>query len=171
MAVVDESSKAPPGDPGGASWWAGSVSVLPPGAGPDEGVAVALLVVEEVGVNRRVERRIVQLDREVIATLGGALRPGGPDLGAPDIDPMTGALSFARWVSGTMRTFLVCTLRVTISPWNSLPNFVKEPMLAMSLLLGCIEPATTAASMAIGKPEADRRRTPRGLERSGGWRR
>src|SRR6202790_4388989 len=27
-------------------------------------------------------------------------------------------------------------------------------MLAMSLLLGCFEPATTAASMAIGKPEA-----------------
>ena len=81
MAVVDESSKAPPGGQGGASWWAGSVSVLPPGAEPDEGVAVALLVVEEVGVNRRVERRIVQLDREVVAALGGALRPGGPDLG------------------------------------------------------------------------------------------
>jgi hypothetical protein len=34
-----------------------------------------------------------------------------------------------------MRTFLVCTLRVTISPWNSLPDFLKEPMLAMSLLV------------------------------------
>src|SRR5258708_32039872 len=53
-----------------------------------------------------------------------------------------------------MRTFLVWTLRVTISPWNSPPTFLKEPMLAMSLLLGCFEPATTAASMAIGKPEA-----------------
>src|SRR5450432_2545213 len=53
-----------------------------------------------------------------------------------------------------MRTFLVWTLRVTISPWNSLPDFLKEPMLAMSLLLSCFEPATTAASMAIGKPKA-----------------
>src|SRR5579859_2819921 len=53
-----------------------------------------------------------------------------------------------------MRTPLVWTLKVTISPWNSLPTFLKEPMLAMSLLLGCFEPATTAASMAIGKPEA-----------------
>src|ERR1700727_2468089 len=53
-----------------------------------------------------------------------------------------------------MRTFLVWTLRVTISPWNSLPDFLKEPMLAMSLLLGCFEPATTAASMAICRPEA-----------------
>src|SRR5208337_2058324 len=53
-----------------------------------------------------------------------------------------------------MRTFLVWTLRVTISPWKSLPDFLKEPMLAMSLLLCCFEPATTAASMAIGKPKA-----------------
>src|SRR6266851_7784432 len=33
-----------------------------------------------------------------------------------------------------MRTPLVWTLRVTISPWYSLPDFLKEPMLAMSLL-------------------------------------
>src|SRR5262249_13332136 len=65
-----------------------------------------------------------------------------------------GALSLARLVSGTMRTFFVWTLKVTISPWNSPPTFLKEPMLAMSLLLGCFEPATAAASMAIGKPEA-----------------
>jgi hypothetical protein len=37
---------------------------------------------------------------------------------------------------------LVWTLRVTISPWK------------MSLLLGCFERATTATSMAIGKPSA-----------------
>src|ERR1700722_14668035 len=52
-----------------------------------------------------------------------------------------------------MRTFFVWTLRVTISPWNSPPDFLKEPMLAMSLLLGCLEPATAAASMPIGKPK------------------
>src|SRR5271166_110084 len=39
-----------------------------------------------------------------------------------------------------MRTFLVWTLRVTISPWNSLPTFLKEPMLAMSLLLAVSSP-------------------------------
>jgi hypothetical protein len=55
----------------------GSVSVLPAGARPYEGVAVALLVIEEVGVNRRVERGIIQLDGEVVAALGGPLRPGG----------------------------------------------------------------------------------------------
>src|SRR5579863_5463444 len=69
-----------------------SVSVLPAGAGPDEGVTVAVLVVEEVGVDRRVEARIVQLDREVVAALIGALRPGGPDLGPTDIDPMAGGV-------------------------------------------------------------------------------
>src|SRR5580704_350407 len=39
-----------------------------------------------------------------------------------------------------MRTFFVWTLRVTISPWYSLPDFLKEPMLAMSLLLCCSNP-------------------------------
>src|SRR5271165_1979029 len=70
----------------------GSVSVLPAGAGPNEGVTVAVFVVEEVGVDRRIEARIVQLDREVVAALVGALRPGGPDLGAADIDPMAGGV-------------------------------------------------------------------------------
>ena len=60
---------------------------------------------------------------------------------------------------------------MTISPWNSPPDFLKEPMLAMSLLLGCFEPATTAASMAIGKPKAIDDAPVRGPERSGGWRR
>ncbi|MDA9467989.1 hypothetical protein XH87_25985 [Bradyrhizobium sp. CCBAU 53415] len=60
-----------------------------------------------------------------------------------------GALSLDRLVSATMRTPLAFRLRVTISPWNSLPTFLKEPMLAMSLLLLCFDPATTAASMAI----------------------
>ncbi|WP_275895696.1 hypothetical protein [Acidibrevibacterium fodinaquatile] len=41
----------------------------------------------------------------------------------------------------------------------------------MSLLLGCFEPATTAASMAIGKPKAIDDAPVRGPERSGGWRR
>jgi len=69
-----------------------------------------------------------------------------------------------------------------VSPWNSLPTFLKEPMLAMSFLLGCFEPATVAASMAIGRPgtiddaPAGRGPTARdgvasGPERSGGCRR
>jgi hypothetical protein len=41
----------------------------------------------------------------------------------------------------------------------------------MSLLLGCFEPATTAASMAICRPEAIDDAPGCGPERSGGWRR
>ena len=52
-----------------------------------------------------------------------------------------------------MRTPLACKLRVMISPWKSFPTFLNEPMVAMSLLLLCFEPATTAASMAIFRPE------------------
>ena len=61
--------------------WPGSVAVGLAAAGPDEGVGLCVFVVEEVGVDRSVEARIVQFDREIIAALGGALRPGGPDLG------------------------------------------------------------------------------------------
>ena len=58
----------------------GSVAVGLAAAGPDQGVGLGVSVVEEVGVDRSVEARIVQLDREIITALGGALRPGGPDL-------------------------------------------------------------------------------------------
>ena len=61
-------------------------------AGPDEGVAFAIFVIEQVGVDRRVEARIVQLDRDIVAAFGGALRPPGPDLGAADIDPVAGGV-------------------------------------------------------------------------------
>src|SRR5271166_6188497 len=71
---------------------AGSVAVGLPAARPNEGEVLAVLVVEEVGVDRRVEARIVQLDREIVAALDGALRPGRPDLGATDIDPMAGGV-------------------------------------------------------------------------------
>ena len=67
-----------------------------------------------------------------------------------------------------MRTPLVWRLRVTISPWKSLPTFLKEPMLAMSLLLAVFEPATTAASMAIDRPGTIDDAPARGPERSGG---
>src|SRR6266481_997457 len=60
-----------------------------------------------------------------------------------------------------MRTPLAWTLRVTISPWNSLLlDFLKEPMVAISLLLGCSSPRPLRPrwrSSAAG----DRRRTRR----------
>jgi len=40
----------------------------------------------------------------------------------------------------------------------------------MSLLLAVLEPATTAASMAIGEPEAIDDAPAGGPQRSGGWR-
>jgi len=58
----------------------GSVAVRLAAAGPDQGVGLGVYVVEEVGVDRRVEARIVQLDREIIAALVGALGPRGSDL-------------------------------------------------------------------------------------------
>jgi hypothetical protein len=81
-----------------------------------------------------------------------------------------GAFSPERLFSATILTPLACTLRVTISPWKSLPTFLKEPMLAMLLLLAVFEPVTTAASMAILRPGTIDD-APQGPERSGGRRR
>ena len=75
-----------PGDPSGATGWSGSVAILLAAARPDE--VEGLAVLDKVGVDRSGEARIVQLDREIVAALVGALRPGGPDLGAADKDPM-----------------------------------------------------------------------------------
>src|SRR3984957_7530912 len=125
----------------GRSSGIGLVAVLAAGARPDESVAVAVLVVEEVGVDRRVEARVVQLDREVVAALVGALRPGGPDLGAADIDPMAGgvvvgavglwddadALRLDAQGSNLTPEFLAgflegADVRHVISPWCSSPR-------------------------------------------------
>ena len=76
---------APPGCAGRGVGGVASVGALTR-AGPDEGVAFAVLVVEEVRVDRRVERRIVELERQVVAALFGALRPGGPDFGPAHVD-------------------------------------------------------------------------------------
>ena len=57
--------------------------LLPAGlaaAGPDEGVAITAFIVEQVGVDRRAEARVIQLDREIVASLGGAFRPPCPQL-------------------------------------------------------------------------------------------
>lgn len=69
-----------------------SVATPPVGAGPDQREGVAFLIVEEVGVDRSVEARIVELEAQIIAALVGALGPGGADLGATDQDPMAGGV-------------------------------------------------------------------------------
>src|ERR1700738_3899922 len=61
--------------------------------------------------------------------------------------------------SGTMRTPLVWRLRVTTSPWNSWPDFLNEPMLAMSLLLAVFELRDHRGLDGDLKAEGDRRRT------------
>ncbi len=61
--------------------WSGLLAVGLAGPGPDQRVALAVLIVEKVGEDRRVEAGVIQFDREVIAALVGALGPGGPDLG------------------------------------------------------------------------------------------
>src|SRR5258708_530568 len=131
-----------------------SVAVRPAAARPDQAEGLAALVIEEVGVDRRGEARIVQLDREVIAALVGALRPGGADLGAADKDPVAW-----RVVAGPVG------LR------NDADAFgldAEGDDFALELVAGLLEgtdgchvvspwlfqPATIAASLAIHRPHA-----------------
>src|SRR5258708_19372086 len=67
---------------------AGSVGVGLAAGGPDQGVGLGAFVVEEVRVDRRIEARIVELDREIVAALVGALGPRGSDLGSTHVDPV-----------------------------------------------------------------------------------
>src|SRR5207253_303930 len=82
----------PPGGAGrGVVGGSKSIAVGLAAARPDEGEAF-VLVFEEVGVNRGVETRIVELDREIVAALAGGLRPGGTDLGAADKHAVAGSV-------------------------------------------------------------------------------
>ena len=60
---------------------AASVCAAAVGAGPDQRVTFAVFVIEEVGVDRSVEARIVELEAQIVAALVGALGPGGADFG------------------------------------------------------------------------------------------
>ena len=77
---LDHGIEGGPGSKAGTSI-GGSVAAAPVGAGPDQREGVAVFIVEEIGVDRSVEARIVELEPEVVAAFAGALGPGGTDLG------------------------------------------------------------------------------------------
>ncbi|CAP54036.1 hypothetical protein GDI0093 [Gluconacetobacter diazotrophicus PA1 5] len=85
-------AKAPPG-PAGRGIAGTSVAVAATvGAGPDQAVGLAVLVVEEIGEDRGVEARIIQLEAQIAASLVGLLGPGRPDLGPVDEHPVAGGV-------------------------------------------------------------------------------
>src|SRR5690625_5069652 len=69
-----------------------SVAAATVGTGPDKREGLAVFLVEEVGVDRGVEARIVQLEAQIVAALVRALGAGGADLGAADQDPVAGGV-------------------------------------------------------------------------------
>src|SRR5262245_55494320 len=160
---------APPGDPDGAIGWSGSVAVLLAAPRPDE--RESLSVLDEVGVDRRREARIVELDRKVVAALVGALRPGRSDLRPADIDPMArGILALSAGLRNDA---------------DALALQAKGDDIALEIIAGLLEgadichvnspwlsePATIAASMAICRPKVIAAAPDFGLERSRRWQR
>src|SRR5262245_55810388 len=143
---------APPGDPGGTCCARGLLAVLLATTRPDEVEGVA--VCHEIGVDRDGEARIVQLDREKVAAFARALRPGGSDLGAADIDPMAGGVLAGPIGLGDEAD----------APGLDAQGYDFALKLVAGLLEGAdachitspllFEPATIAASMAILRPKA-----------------
>jgi len=112
-----------------------SVAVRPAAARPDQAEGLAAFVIEEVGVDRRGEARIVELDREVIAALAGALRPRGAALRFAREDPVAG--------------------RVVAGPaglWNDADAFgldAEGDDLALELVAGLLEGVSSRSRMFI----------------------
>src|SRR5580700_10751407 len=91
MIDVLDDTRTPPGLTGrGLTEWVLLAVLARPR--PEQGVAFAALIVEQVRVDRRVEGRIVELERQVVAALLGAFGPGGADLGSSDEDAVARSL-------------------------------------------------------------------------------
>ncbi len=72
--------------------WRRSLAIRLAAARPDQAVILAIVVGEEVCVDRGDEARIVELDREIVATFLALLAPGGTDFSAADEDPVGGCV-------------------------------------------------------------------------------
>jgi len=119
------------GGPVGTVRGGGGLGAPHPGlAGPDQ-VVGAVLGLDQGGVDRGREARIVELDRGVGPALLRGLLPGGAelDVGGAGDDPESGLLSLS-FSTGTKRT-LALRVRVLTVPARPLPFWVKVPMIAM----------------------------------------
>src|SRR5258708_31411878 len=149
-----------------------SVAVRPAAARADQAEGLAAFVIEEVGVDRCGEARIVERAREIVAALRRALRPSGADFNSRSKDPVA-----RRVVAGPVG------LR---NDADALGLDAQGDDLALELAVAGLldgpdvchfgspwlfEPATIAASMAIDRPQAIDDAPARGPEHSGGWRR
>ncbi|MFK4718945.1 hypothetical protein ABIE89_000045 [Bradyrhizobium niftali] len=127
--------------------WAGSVAVATVGTGQIR-LKRSPSSSEELGEDRSGEAPIVELRWSASTrqprSPHGRHRPGG-----------SVRCRRSGW-SGTIRTFLAWSERVTIAPVSSmLPVFLKVPMVAIVVLLDlCMSSSHLAASMVIDRPEA-----------------
>jgi hypothetical protein len=147
---------APPGPAGRGHCRRGQSLRWAVGTGPDQAVALAVLIVEEVGEDRGGEARIVELEAQIVSALVGALGPGGADLDSTDVDAVTGAVVAGAVGFGNDPD----VLGLDREGDDLAGEFVRAGLLegaevAMVLLLDlCFRARTIAASMVIEGPEA-----------------
>jgi hypothetical protein len=149
------SRKKPPGSlRAGCVAWRSSVALAAIGTGPDEAAGLGAFGADEVGEDRRVEARVVELDREVVAALGRALRPPRAYPHLLDIDAVARRV-FVGPAHGndadvlgteTEGKDIAQVLAVANALEGTDGSHVVSPWLS--------EPATIAVSMAIKRPQA-----------------
>ena len=87
---------------GRGSGGVGLLAVLLAATRPDQGVALAIRIIEQVGEDGRGEARIIELEGEIVPALLRLLRPGGPDLGrtfeSPRRDGIADAMALGKAV-------------------------------------------------------------------------
>src|ERR1700731_1322550 len=122
--------------------------------GPEGLERLALGVVEQVGPGRSGEACVVQLDRVKQAALVSDLRPGGPDLGAADKDPMAGGVVVGPVGIGDDADALRLDAQGSNLAPEFLAGFLEGADVRHVISPWLFEPATIAASMAICRLKA-----------------
>src|SRR6516162_8287130 len=121
-------------------------------AGPDQGERLAVL--DQIGVDRSGEARVVEFDREVVAPFVGALRPGGADLSATNVDPMAGSVVARPVGIGDDADALALQAQGDDFALELVAGLLEGADICHVTSPWLFEPATIAASMAICRPKA-----------------
>jgi hypothetical protein len=92
--------KTPPGEPSGVSYRLFEHRLL--GPAPVSAEALAVLVLDQDGVDGTLQTRKVEGEAEIIAVVVGGLGPGLTDLRTPDKDAVAGRLGIAVGIAGLL---------------------------------------------------------------------
>ena len=156
------------GSPRGVSRGAIRFQSVAVASGPDQAVIV-VLALDQGGVDRGGEARVVQLDREVVAALAGRLLPGGAELHGAGEDAVVGSL--VAGLVGRLDRRLGVDAEGLDSTCEALTH-LGEGADGRHGALSCCSSGRAHCGLDGDRPAGGDRRRTRACEpqRSGGWR-